>query len=59
MATSAKSNKYLGVLTPLIIAEKERDSFFRRQGPFSLHMRCSLFLSESTGCFLHIFNNYF
>ena len=40
--------KARNVLTPLVTAEKERDSFFC---PFSLHMRCSLLLLGASGSF--------
>ena len=40
MALSTSSKKYLGVVTPLVTAERERHSFFCRDGSFSLRMRC-------------------
>ena len=42
--------KYLGVLTPLITAEK-KNVILSFDGPFSLHMRCPLFLSGASGSF--------
>ena len=38
MAPSTSSKKDLGVVTPLVTAEGERDSFFCRDGSFSLRM---------------------
>ena len=41
MAPSTTNKKGLGVVTPLVTAERERDSFFCRDSSFSLRMRHS------------------
>ena len=38
MAPSISCKKYFGVFNPLVTDERERDSFFGREGSFSLHM---------------------
>ena len=39
MVPSTSSKKDLGVVTPLVTAEREQDSFFCQDGSFSLRMR--------------------
>ena len=54
MIPSTTNMEDLGVVTPLVTAERDRDPFFCRDSSYSLHMRC-----PSSWEFLHIFNNYF
>ena len=39
MALSTTNKKYLGIVTPLVTAERERYSFFCQDSSFSLRMR--------------------
>ena len=59
MVPSTTNKKDLDVVTLLVTAERERDSFFCWDCFLFFVYASPLFLSGASGGFLHLFDNYF